>query len=92
MELELITTVQKLRDLGYTVDQHSYCISIDVFENTLLVNCYDTYGYPSIFSNDQEISYSKWIHDHHNILNGRNVIHTFDELLVAISRTTLMGG
>jgi hypothetical protein len=91
--MEIGKTAQKLRNLGYNVNHNGNFISINVLENTLSVNFYNTYSlYLNIRSNGQSITYSKWIRDHHNILNGSMVIHTFDELLVAISRTTLMGG
>jgi hypothetical protein len=91
--MEINSTVQKLRDLGYSVDQNGQEITISVFENTLSCNFYDTYVMNLyVISNGRWIDYTKWIRDHHNILYGGMFILTFDDLLTVIDRTTLMGG
>jgi hypothetical protein len=88
------STEQKLRNLGYRIERYLNQLYITMFENTLLVHfrIAPKKVIVYILSNGKSISYPKWIHDHYNILNGNMFIQTFDELLVAIDRTTLMGG
>jgi hypothetical protein len=92
--MDINSTKHKLRDLGYYVEQYpGRCLSIKVFDNIILLYFFtpDSANL-NMFVDGHIISYQKWIHDHHNILKENNIIYTFDELLIAISRATIMGG